>query len=157
MTDALSDFERMTRVRLPNWAHCGRQDSTRPAAVGAGSVYQLGRADGKPTVICYKCLPCSTEQQEPGRCGVCGAVLVKIEERILQELPPPPPDVRDAEWIDTLIAKKIPLRHRSVLLQYYGSFFYPPDRSCFESLGAAVRALLDAEDESKKKVIRWVA
>ena len=123
MTDALSDFDVMLKMRLPNWGRWGRQDSDRPdPEAGSGSIYQMGRAD---------------------RAG---------EDEETPELPPPRIDHRDAERLDRLI-QRLPMTHRQVICGH----FYKRKESYMPKVHAAARAVLDAEDEAEKKVIRWVA
>lgn len=116
MTDALSDCELMMRVRLPNWAICGREDAGRPKAGGAIAVlYQLGRANRD-----------GNEDDAP-------------------DTPAPPLDRVDADWLDVLIANKLPRAHRNVIRRYYGTFYDPPDHRVRNDLPSAARALLDVE------------
>jgi len=118
MNAPLSDYDVMVAIRLPNWSFCGQQNPQRPDPEGGtATIYQMGRANRD-----------GDGEEAP-------------------EAPPPPPDYRDAEWLDILIANKLPRAHRITLSRYYGTFYKKPDRSYAirTSLPSAVRALLDVE------------
>ena len=90
MTDALSDFDVMLKVRLPNWGRWGRQDSDRPdPESGCGSIYQMGRGD---------------------RTG---------EDDAPPEPPPPRIDHRDAERLDQLILYGLVPAHRQIICGHF--------------------------------------
>lgn len=108
---SLSDFDRMRNVRLPNWGRDGRRDPGRP-------------------------------DPEAGSGSIYQ--LGRADRESLDEAPEPPPppiDEKDAEWLDYLISKKLPLEHRHVICGY----FYKRRESFYPKVNAAVRALLDAE------------
>lgn len=153
---SLSDYDRMVKERLPNWAFCGKQDRCRPdPEAGSATIYEMGRSLEVPTIVTYRCGACRTYQPDEGRCNICGLVLIRHEERISPEPPPPPPNFQDAEWLDKLIGNKLARTHRRVLLRYYGSFYRKPDHTCYHELPAAVRALLDIEYLAKE--LGWAA
>ena len=89
MTDALSDFDVMLKMRLPNWGRWGRQDSDRPDPEGGcGSIYQMGRGD---------------------RTG---------EDEAPPEPPPPRINHMDAERLDRLI-QRLPMTPRHVICGHF--------------------------------------
>lgn len=82
---SLSDFDRMKRVRLPDWGRDGWDNSDRPdAKAGCGLIYQLGRADRDGD---------GEDAPEP---------VYRI-------------DRADCEFLDKLIANKIGREHRNAI------------------------------------------
>lgn len=126
MTEPLSDFDRMLKVRLPNWGFWSREDRDRPdPESGAGSIYRLGKKD-------------ETERDPDA-----------APEEVRKV------DPKDCEHLDRLIGcddplgmlpphkrGKIAAEHRHVIV----NFFYKRRESYWPRVHAAVRALLDAEE-----------
>ena len=87
---ALSDYEYMRNIRLPNWGRWGRQDVDKPDPErGTANIYNMGRADREGV---------GDEAPEP---------------------PPAAIDQRDAEYLDRLIGNRIGRTHRHVICGYF--------------------------------------
>lgn len=151
----LSEHEFMREVRLPNWGFCGRHDTCKPDNErGASSIYERGKSDGKATIVYFRCRHCKKEQQDEGVC--CGVQMIKTEERISPEPPPPPADHADAEVLDAWI-KQLAAIHYTIIRERFYLEVEPPKspeglRQWRSDTDAAVRALLDVIALNRKVV-----
>ena len=141
-----SEHDYMRDARLPNWGFCGRLDSCKPnpQRISAG-IYLMGKSDGKPTVVYFRCQSCRKEQPDEGAC--CGSSMVRTEERITPEPEPEPPDMEDAARLEFFI-KQMDALHKSIIRAKY----YLHQDIIRTDLDASVRALMDRMADNRRVV-----